>query len=452
MTREVSDPPTEASRTEEAPPEPGAAAAADDRAGIPGAPPPEAPRTAIVVPRWIQLVALPLALVFLFAVGRAVGSVLIIFTIASVIALILNPVVARVMRLGHVRRGMAVGLVYLAFFLALAGIGVLLANPVANQVSAFQRNVPDLVDSANRSLGDLQVWLDDHGFDVQIRRQGQTALQTLEGKVLQSSGDIVSFGRTLLQSAVEVGFALILILVISIYMLLYAPAIDRLVRAVMPPGDGTPEDDYPGLVQRAVYSYVRAQLLFSLIMGASAGVALWILGTVGIFPEGRTYALFFAAWYGLMELIPYVGPVLGALPPVLVALFGQPIDALWVGLTFVALQQFEGHVVAPQVFGHTLRINPLIVIFALLVGAEIYGIVGALLALPLAAIARETVVYLRRHLVLEPWGTASPLALAGRRRETAALSRCSTCGAPLEPAADACPECGEPVPPRPAAG
>lgn len=452
MTREVSDPPTQASRTEEAPPEPGAAAAADDRAGAPGAPLPEAPRTAIVVPRWIQLVALPLALVFLFAVGRAVGSVLIIFTIASVIALILNPVVARVMRLGHVRRGMAVGLVYLAFFLALAGIGVLLANPVANQVSAFQRNVPDLVDSANRSLGDLQVWLDDHGFDVQIRRQGQTALQTLEGKVLQSSGDIVSFGRTLLQSAVEVGFALILILVISIYMLLYAPAIDRLVRAVMPPGDGTPEDDYPGLVQRAVYSYVRAQLLFSLIMGASAGVALWILGTVGIFPEGRTYALFFAAWYGLMELIPYVGPVLGALPPVLVALFGQPIDALWVGLTFVALQQFEGHVVAPQVFGHTLRINPLIVIFALLVGAEIYGIVGALLALPLAAIARETVVYLRRHLVLEPWGTASPLALAGRRRETAALSRCSTCGAPLEPAAGACPECGEPVPPRPAAG
>lgn len=404
----------------------------------------------VVVPRWIQIVALPLALIFLFVVGRAIGSVLIVFTIASVIALILNPVVARLMRVGHMRRGLAVGVVYLAFFLGVAGIGVLLANPVANQVSAFQRNVPDLVRSANRSLGDLQVWLDRHGFEVQIRRQGETALQTLEGKVLRSSGDIVSFGRTLLQSAVEVGFALILILVISIYMLLYAPAIDRVVRRVMPPGDGTAEDDYPGLVQRAVYSYVRAQLLFSLIMGASAGLALWILGTVGIFPEGRTYALFFAAWYGFMELIPYVGPVLGALPPVLVALFGQPIDALWVGLTFVALQQFEGHVVAPQVFGHTLRVNPLVVIFALLVGGEIYGIVGALLALPLAAIARETLVYLHRHLVLEPWGTASPLALAGRRREQP--RRCAACGSPLAPDAEACPQCGEPAPAAKAGG
>ncbi len=408
MTREVSDPPTEPAAGGAPAADPPAPDAPDalDGGDAPGLPRDPAPR--VVVPRWIQLVTLPLALLFLFVLGNAIGSVLIVFTIASVIALILNPLVARVARHGRVRRGAAVMIVYLGFFLALAGIGVLLANPVADQVSTFQRNVPDFVNSANRSLGDLQVWLDQNGLNVQIRRQGQTALQTLQSKVLQSSGDVVSFGRTLLQSAVEVGFALVLILVISIYMLLYAPAIDRLVRTVMPPGDGTPEDDYPVQVQRAVFSYVRGQILFSLIMGASAGVALWILGTVGIFPEGRTYALFFAAWYGLMELIPYVGPVLGAVPPVLVALFGQPTDALWVGLTFVALQQFEGHVVAPQVFGHSLRINPLIVIFALLVGAEIYGIVGALLALPLTAIARETVIYLRRHLVLEPWGTPPP--------------------------------------------
>jgi predicted PurR-regulated permease PerM len=74
----------------------------------------------------------------------------------------------------------------------------------------------------------------------------------------------------------------------------------------------------------------------------------------------------------------------------------------------VALQQIEGHIVAPQIFSHTLRINPLLVIFALLAGAEIYGVVGALIALPLAAIARETGDYLQRHLVLEPWGTTLP--------------------------------------------
>jgi predicted PurR-regulated permease PerM len=92
---------------------------------------------------------------------------------------------------------------------------------------------------------------------------------------------------------------------------------------------------------------------------------------------------------------------------VLVALFTDPISALWVALLFVGLQQLEGHVVAPQVFGHTLRINPLLVIFALLLGLEVYGIIGALVALPSLAILRETAVYLRRHVTFEPWDDTS---------------------------------------------
>ena len=129
----------------------------------------------------------------------------------------------------------------------------------------------------------------------------------------------------------------------------------------------------------------------------------------GVFPDGKTYAFAFGAWFGLMELIPFVGPFLGALPPLLVALFQDPLTAVWLGIFFTGLQQLEGHIVAPYIFGHTLRINPLLVIFALLLGGEAYGFLGALLALPLAAMLRETVVYLRRHLVLEPWGTASLL-------------------------------------------
>jgi len=72
-------------------------------------------------------------------------------------------------------------------------------------------------------------------------------------------------------------------------------------------------------------------------------------------------------------------------------------------ILFIAIQQLEGHVVAPQIFGHALRINPLLVILALLFGDAIYGLIGALVALPVAAVLRETIVYLRRHVVLEPW-------------------------------------------------
>jgi predicted PurR-regulated permease PerM len=183
---------------------------------------------------------------------------------------------------------------------------------------------------------------------------------------------------------------------------------------VMPPGDGSPEDDYPTRVQRAVAGYVRGQLLFSIAMGAGAGLGLYAFGLLGIFPDGKSYAFAFGIFFGLMEMVPFVGPFLGALPPVLVALFQDPLTALWVALLFLALQQLEGHVVAPNVFGHTLRINPLFVIFSLLVGGEVAGFVGALLALPIAAVVRETVVYLRRHLVLESWGTTGPEVLAAQ--------------------------------------
>jgi predicted PurR-regulated permease PerM len=149
-----------------------------------------------------------------------------------------------------------------------------------------------------------------------------------------------------------------------------------------------------------------------------------------------------------MELIPYIGPVLGALPPILVALFDDPLTAVWVTLLFLALQQLEGHVVAPQVFGHSLRINPLVVIFALLVGGELYGILGAFVALPLAAVGRETVLYLRRHVVLEPWGAADPALLAAPARAAPVAASCPECHAPAGLDDAYCRTCGAALGPR----
>jgi predicted PurR-regulated permease PerM len=371
-----------------------------------GEPPPAAAEP-VVVPRWVQLVMLPIGVLALWVVARAAGPVLLIFTAAAIVALILNPLVTRFQR-GLRYRGLAVAAVYFGFF-GFLGLGCYLAaNPVADQAKSFQKDVPGIIDSANQNLADLQTWLDDKGINLKVKDQGETALQTLQDKVVGGTSDIVSFGGDLVKTVVTAGFALILVFILSIYMLIYAERIGEVVRSVMPPGDGTPEDDYPTRVQRAVAGYVRGQLLFSVAMGSGAALGLYIFGVLGIFPEGKTYAFAFGAFFGLMELIPFVGPFLGALPPVLVALFQDPLTALWVALLFLALQQLEGHVVAPNVFGHTLRINPLFVIFALLVGAEVAGLVGALLALPIAAVIRETVVYLRRHLVLESWGTTEP--------------------------------------------
>jgi len=406
-------------------------------------PPPPAPPAhvqPVVVPRWVQLVMLPLAVVGLYGLLRTAGPVLELFIIAGLLALLLNPFVTLLQR-AHLPRALAVAIVMIGLLGLLVGLGFLLANPISDQVSGFQHNVPRYVDDANSSLADLQDWLDRKGVDVQVSEEGQTALQTLGERVGGGAGDVVSFTRDALQTLVEASLALFLVIVLAVYMLIYGDRIGAVVRSVVPRGDGTPEDDFPTRVQASLFVYVRGQLLFSLIMGTSAGLMLAVLGSLGIFPDGRTYAVAFGAWYGFAELIPYVGPAVGGFPPVVIAaLSNDPLDAVWLIIAFTVLQQLEGHVVAPQVFGQALRINPLLVIFALLLGGRIAGFLGAFMALPIASILRETIVYFRRHLSFQAWD------LPAHRAPPQPRARCPECDAPVEPEARACPRCGTDLP------
>ena len=367
-------------------------------------PPPPAP---LVIPRGIQLVLLLVALLGLWVAARAARHVVEIIVVASFIALVLNPFVEFLGRRG-IPRSVAIPLAYISLLIVLAAIGLALAQPISNQIDAFQHNLPHLVNEANRRLDQVQTFFNHHGIHIQLRKQGHTALDTIQSKILKSSSSILSFTTSLLKSAANAAIALVLIFVMSVYLLVYARQIGLLVRRWLPDGDGTVDDDYPTRVQRAVGSYIRGQLFFSVVMGTTTGLCLWVFGALGIFPDGRTYAFAFGAFFGVMELVPFVGPILGAIPPVVVALFVNPLTALWVVLLFIVLQQLEGHIVAPQIFSHALRINPLLVIVALLFGDAIYGIIGALLALPVAAVIRETILYLRRHVVLEPWRTQAP--------------------------------------------
>jgi predicted PurR-regulated permease PerM len=204
-------------------------------------------------------------------------------------------------------------------------------------------------------------------------------------------------------------FSALLVVVVSIYMLLDMPRLKASVDRRFPPHPGSKP-----LIERmeqALASYVKGQLLLSLIIGASSGIGVWILGITGALPHGGKYALLFGAWAGVTELIPYVGPWLGALPPVLYALVTHPISALWVALLYLGIQQLEGHLVVPNVMGRTLRLHPLLVIFGLLAGAEIYGFPGILVALPLLSALRAVWEFFSERLALQAWDTDEPIAV-----------------------------------------
>jgi predicted PurR-regulated permease PerM len=211
-------------------------------------------------------------------------------------------------------------------------------------------------------------------------------------------GAAISIGKTL--------FSAVLLIVVSVYMLLDMQRLGRAVDRRFPPRPG----ERPLLlsIEHALASYVRGQAALSLIIGTSAGIGLWALAMVGLLPHAQQYALLFGGWVALTEIIPYLGPWLGAIPPFLYALVVHPLSALWVALLFLCIHQIEGHVVVPNVMGSALRLHPLLVIFGLGAGAELYGLPGALVALPVLAVSRALWEFFSGRIALEPWGRAAP--------------------------------------------
>jgi predicted PurR-regulated permease PerM len=380
--------------------------------------PPGAP-TKIEIPRWIQLVGLPLGLLLVWAVAGAVRHVVFLFLVAALVALLLNPLVRGLGRV-WIPRGFAVAIVYLSFAAAVGLAIVALATVVVKQT----RSASDRVDAyftsehgqprrtdAERDLDRLQRWLDDHGLErVQVRKQGQEFLDNIGTKDVQNyTSKAINWAEGAALSVVELLFSTVLVIVVSIYMLLDMGRLTAATDRRFPPHPGTVP-----LVPRmeaALAGYVKGQLLLSLIIGTSAGLGLWLLGLLGWVPGADKYALLFGLWVGFTELIPYLGPWLGAVPPIVYALAVHPISALWVALLFLGIHQIEGHIVVPNVMGSALRLHPLLVIFGLLAGGEIYGLPGVFVALPLLAAGRACWEFFSERIAFEPWraGAAVPV-------------------------------------------
>jgi predicted PurR-regulated permease PerM len=365
----------------------------------------------IEIPRWIQLVGLPVLLLFLWVVVGAVRHVVFLFLVALLIALLLSPLVRVVQRV-RLPRGFAVALVYLVFAVCLiAAIGALGTVLVSETKTAAKRVDSYFTDvngqtrqvDADRDVDRLQDWLNTHSLgSIHVQKRGHALVRDIrKHDVGKYTNKVVDF---LEGAAISIGkllFAIVVVLVVSIYMLLDFPRLTREIDRRFPPHSGS--DSLLPRMEKSLVSYVKGQALVSLIIGTSAGIGLWVLGAIGALPHGQKYALVFGAWVAITELIPYLGPWLGAIPPLIYAFVVDPLSALWVALLFLAIHQIEGHIVVPNVMGNALRLHPLLVIFGLLAGGEIYGLPGALVALPILAAGRALWEFFAERVELEPW-------------------------------------------------
>ena len=302
---------------------------------------------------------------------------------------------------------------YLSFAAALVLVILAVTTAVVGQTKTAANRFNDYFTHAHGTAGQtsadhdvdrLQHWLNAHHLKaIKVQKRGHRLVRQIQqrdvGKYTHKivtfvEGAAISIGKTL--------FSVVLLFVVSIYMLLDMQRFGRTVDRRFPPRPG----EQPLLIEhRALARVVRARTGGAQpdhrrerrASGCGCSRAL------GLLPHGQQYALLFGAWVAVTEIIPYLGPWLGAVPPFLYALVVHPISALWVVLLFLGIHQIEGHVVVPNVMGNALRLHPLLVIFGLAAGAELYGLPGALIALPLLAVGRAIWEFFADRITLEPW-------------------------------------------------
>jgi len=343
---------------------------------------------------------LPLAVGLGVYLARSVSHALFVLLMATLVALLLNPVAEILRRRIRLPRGVSVPVVYLAL-LSILGLFLFVAvPPLARQARALVERAPEWGAMFNQQLPTYEAYL--ARYDIVVDLSGVAALSTewLGSKGLQSLGTIFNLGVGVAGGAATV----LLVLIASFYMLIDGRRIfGSLVRAF--PTDDVVAEAYLRGMQVSFTRYVKGQAVLASSVGLAAGLGVWVLGwdVVGVWPEGSQYALLFGVWAGVTEVIPYVGPWLGAIPPVLLALFHSPMTAVWVAVLFWLVQLLENHILVPNIMGTSVGVHPLVVIFSLLAGVEVGGIVGMLAVLPILAMARHTFDFFEFRLSRAAW-------------------------------------------------
>jgi predicted PurR-regulated permease PerM len=305
-----------------------------------------------------------------------VRTVLMLVYVSGLLAIGLAPIVRAVERqkilpVGTRRfpRWVAILTLYVALLSVVIGVGFAVVPPLVEQAQALSRRIPDLFARAQQFLVDRG--LIDHELTM------TEALQKAPSGVLSSGGDAVA---TVIGAVIGVAggvFGLVTILILTFYMLVESDTILRRFVRLFPVEQRLRVATVSSDISMKVSAWLGGQLLLGAIIGVTATVGLWLIGVPYYFVLGLIA--------GIGELIPMVGPLLSAIPAIVVALTVSPGLALATAVFFLAQQQFENHLLVPKLMERQVGVSAVTVIIALLIGGSLLGIVGALLAVPTAA-------------------------------------------------------------------
>jgi predicted PurR-regulated permease PerM len=300
-----------------------------------------------------------------------VFAVLLLFVFAAIIALLLTPLVDRIERLPFfaVHRVFAVLLLY-GMFVAVLATGVALVVPaLAAQASEFGREAPALLARSQQTIDGVQAQLNQLGIGIHLALP-----KSLDG----IGGSLVGSALGIATRTIGALINILLVVVISIYLLTQGRELLAVLRKLFP-GQQDFFDFTMVAAGSTVAAYVRGQVIMAGIMGLYTGVTMALLGV--------RYAVLLGVIAFVLEFIPLVGAPVAMAIAVVVALFQSPLLALFAAAAGVGGHAIEAYIVGPRITGHVTRLHPLAAMAALLIGADVGGLLGALFAVPLAAIA-----------------------------------------------------------------
>ena len=317
------------------------------------------------------LAALACTVALLWAAYLVRGALLLIY-ISSLVAVGLSPVVTRLERrrlrgTKPLPRWVAILEVYLLLVVVIVLVAVLVFPPLLEQARAFWTAIPDLLDRG-------QTWLMERGLLTHKLSIGEAVQQAAGG----GGADAVTTVVGALSGFVGGVFGLLTILILAFYLLLDSRQMFKNFIALFPRAKRAQVEDVSRRISSKVSAWLAGQLLLAAIIGTTAAIGLKLLGV--------PYFFVLALIAGLGEMIPVVGPILSAIPAVAVALTVSPATALFVGIFFLVQQQIENHLLVPKIMERQVGVSAGIVIMALLIGGSLLGIVGAILAVPTAAV------------------------------------------------------------------
>jgi predicted PurR-regulated permease PerM len=362
------------------------------------------------------------------------------FVIGLFIVYLLDPLVSRLHQRVRLPRWVGVFVVYVALVALVAILIRITIPPLAHQIAALIQRLPDLLSTAIHALESLIEGLD--LLPPAIRTELIAYLEQLAASVGSGLGSLdlgaligVIDPGAIAGSVARLVTAVLAYAVIPIfvfYLLKDRPLLSVAGRSAFPPEWRPDLEAMIRIVDRVFGRWVRGQLLLGLVVGVMTFVGLLALGVI-IDPVFRDFAVILAVTAGLLELLPIIGPIISAVPAILLGATAGLPGIIAAFLLYLGVQQVENNVLVPKIQGDATDLHPGIVVAAIVIGGSIAGFLGAILALPLTAAGRDIVRYLLRRTAPEPMSVDVALAEALQPATWREVSKASASDEELRP-------------------